>query len=226
MHLTCHASSSRGNLYSVESGPTRLLLECGLPVRQIRRYVGSLAGVDGILLTHEHGDHARSAAELGRRGVPVYCSAGTAEALGRSVLRPLRAREQVQIGGISVLPLEAQHDAAEPLAFVLDDGTDRLLFATDTAYPGWRVEGLTMIAVEANYHPDLLPADMPPGQRQRLAESHMGLPDTLKILRTTDLSRVREIHLLHLSDAHSDAERFKREVQAATGVPTFVAPRG
>ena len=80
------------------------------------------------------------------------------------------------------------------------------------------------MCIRDSYAPDLLPADMHPGQRRRLADSHMGLPAVLELLRSTDLSRVREIHLLHLSRGHSDAERFKAEVEGLTGIPTEVAP--
>jgi len=226
MRFKAYASSSAGNLYSVEAADgTRLLLECGLPLRQIQAHLGhTLSGVAGVLATHSHKDHSWAAKDLLRRGVPVYCSAGTALELGLSGFRVMRAGAQVQIGGVAVMALEAQHDAPEPLAYVLDDGQDRLLFATDTAYLGWRMAGLTMVAVEANYAVDLLPDDMHPAQRRRLVHSHMGLGDALELLGSTDLSRVREIHLLHLSASHSDAERFQAAVAGATGIPTYVAP--
>jgi hypothetical protein len=53
----------------------------------------------------------------------------------------------------------------------------------------------------------------------------MSLERVIETLEVTDLSKVREIHLLHLSDAHSDADRFRREVEAATGKPVHVAPK-
>jgi len=225
MRFVAHASSSRGNLMVVDSGPTRIMLEAGLPMARIRKRIhGGPAATEGCLLTHCHMDHAKSAAALLRLGVPVYCSQGTAEALGLVGAHIIRARVPVQIGCVAVTPLEAQHDAAEPLAFALDDGHDRLLFATDTAALPFVVPGLTMIALEANYAHDLLPADMPAPRRQRLADSHLSLAGALEILAATDLSRVREIHLLHLSRAHSDAERFRLEVEGAFGIPCAVAP--
>lgn len=227
MIFTPHASSSAGNLYHIEAADgTRLLLECGLPLSRIKRALGwTLAGVDAVCVSHEHADHSKAAHDLLRLGVPVYCSVGTALALGLSGFRLLRARTSVQIGGVAVTALEAQHDAAEPLAFVLDDGVDRLLFATDSASLGWRVAGLTIIAIEANYSAELLPPDMPQAARERLARSHMSLASALELLDSTDLSRCREIHLLHLSDRHSDAAAFKAAVEGAFGVPCFVAPK-
>jgi len=37
-----------------------------------------------------------------------------------------------------------------------------------------------------------------------------------------DLSKVREIWLLHLSDNNSNAERFKQEIQELTGRMVFI----
>ena len=88
MRFKAYASSSAGNLYSVEAADgTRLLLECGLPLRQIQAHLGhTLSGVAGVLATHSHKDHSWAAKDLLRRGVPVYCSAGTALELGLSGL--------------------------------------------------------------------------------------------------------------------------------------------
>ncbi len=43
------------------------------------------------------------------------------------------------------------------------------------------------------------------------------------MLQANDLSRVEEIHLLHLSDAHADEVEFRNAVEKAVGRPTYVA---
>jgi phosphoribosyl 1,2-cyclic phosphodiesterase len=218
------ASSSRGNAYLLTSGTSRLLLECGLHLADLQRRAGhQLGAVDAVLLTHEHMDHARSAAGLLRIGVEVWTSAGTAAALGLEGhgLHLLHDGDQVQIGPWTVLPFDAVHDAAEPLGFLISDGVDKLLFATDTAYLPWRFQGLTMIAIECNWASDLL-GDLSPERRARLEGAHMGLEQVKELLAANDLTQCREIHLLHLSREHSDAERFKREIERQTGIPVVV----
>ena len=221
-----HASSSRGNCYELtSSGGTRLLLEAGLPIRAIRQRLGfSLSGMAGCLITHEHMDHAKAAADLLRAGVDVWCSAGTAQALGLSGhrLHALLDREQVQIGDFRVLPFAAQHDATDPLGFLIADRWDKLMFATDTGYLRWRFSGLTLIAVECNFADDLL-CGLHPAQRERLERTHMSLAAVKELLAANDLSAVRAVHLLHLSREHSDTERFRQEIEGQTGVPVYVA---
>lgn len=84
------ASSSHGNAYLVEDCQTRILVDCGLAFRTLQKKLGfDLNALDAVLVTHEHKDHARCAAEMVKRGRTVYMSAGTALALGLAEEMPL-----------------------------------------------------------------------------------------------------------------------------------------
>ena len=153
-------------------------------------------------------------------------SAGTAAALKVSGagVRITKAHEQFSVGAWAIMPFDAVHDAAEPLGFVVAAGDDRLLYLTDSAYCKYRFAGLTVIALECNYSLDMLRASsMPEVVQNRIIRNHMSLETALELLRANDLSRVREIHLLHMSEGNSDALAFKAAVHEATGRPVFVA---
>ena len=227
------ASSSAGNAYLVTDGYSPLLLDCGLTIRELKVATGHrLTTLAGCLVTHEHMDHARAAADLLRAGVDVYMSAGTAEALKLSGhrLKVVRALEQVQIGSWAVLPFDTVHDAREPLGFLLATGAEKVLYLTDSAYCRYRFRGLTHVLIECNHSLDILNANVESGavpavMKRRVMRSHMSLDTVKGFLRANDLSRVRELHLIHLSDGNSDAKRFKREIQALTGKPVYVAEK-
>jgi len=178
-----------------------------------------------------HGDHSKAAKDLMKAGVEVYTSRGTAEALGLDShrLNIIRAREQFRLGAWTVLPFEAEHDAAEPLGFLLASDGEKLLYATDTFYLRYRFSGLTHILLEVNFAQDILDANvesgLSPAHRRRVMRSHMSLQTAKEFLRANDLSKVWEIWLCHLSDGNSDAERFKREIQALTGKPVYIAEK-
>ena len=73
--IFCLGSGSKGNSYAVDDGRSVLLLEAGLSASKITAgYREMLPRVVGCLITHEHMDHARGAAELARRGIPLYLS--------------------------------------------------------------------------------------------------------------------------------------------------------
>lgn len=153
-------------------------------------------------------------------------SAGTAEALGVSGagVRIVKAHEQFSVGDWTVLPFDAVHDAAEPLGLVIAAGEERFLYLTDSAYCKYRFSGLAVIALECNYSLAMLRAStMPTTVQNRIIRNHMSLETALELLRANDLSRVREIHLLHMSEGNSDALAFKAAVHEATGRPVFVA---
>jgi phosphoribosyl 1,2-cyclic phosphodiesterase len=233
MDIRVLASGSAGNCYCVSDGSTSLLLECGISVKQIRRGLGfGLTNVAACLVSHEHQDHAKAVADVLRAGVEVYTSPGTIKALGlkHHRLRPVRAKETFKDGTWTVRAFETQHDAQEPLGFLLHSqaSNERLLYATDTYYIRYKFPGLTHIMVECNYAADILEANVKRGSvpevlKKRLLTSHFSLDNVKEFLKANDLSQVREIWLLHLSDGNSDAERFKREVQALTGRPVYIA---
>ena len=71
MRIATLGSGSRGNATLVEGGGVRVLVDCGLPVREVERRL-ALIGVapqtlEAVLLTHEHGDHVRGVGALARK---------------------------------------------------------------------------------------------------------------------------------------------------------------
>lgn len=228
------ASSSAGNAYRITDGHTALLLEAGLPYKDIQKALEfRVTQLAGCLITHEHGDHSKSAKDIIRAGVPVYTSGGTAVALGLSShrLKDIRAHEQFSVGTWTILPFDIEHDATEPLGFVLaNQSSEKLVFLTDTYYCRYRFSGITHLMVECNYSLDIVnrrveEGKLHPAQRHRLLRSHFGLEHVKNFLKANDISQIQEIWLLHLSDGNSDADRFQREIQETTGKLVRVAQR-
>ena len=233
MDIKVLASGSRGNAYLVSDGVTPLLLECGIPIKQIRQGLDfGLSDVAACLVSHEHKDHSKAVEDVFRMGVDIYSSPGTFKALGLNGhrLRPVKDKQSFEVGSWLIRAFETQHDCAEPLGYLLHSKVtgERLVFATDTYYVRYKFPGLTHIMIECNYASDILQANLDaglvhPAMRRRLLTSHFSLDNVKEFLRANDLSKVREIWLLHLSDGNSDAERFKREIQELTGKMVFAA---
>jgi phosphoribosyl 1,2-cyclic phosphodiesterase len=202
-----------------------------VPLKKIKQATNyGLSNISGCLLSHEHGDHAKAAKDIMAAGVDLYCSAGTAKALGLHGhrLHILKAGQQVHIPDTdwTVLPFEAIHDAEEPLGFLIGKRGERLLFATDTNYIPYRFRGLTHVMLGVDYDRDML---MTPendrGRQIRTLNSHMSLQTARKFFEANDMSRVQEIYLLHLSDTNSDALAFRRDIERITGRPVTIAVR-
>lgn len=226
------ASSSAGNCYRISDGSSSLLLECGINIQDIQKsFHFRLSSVDGALLTHEHVDHSKSVEEVAKKGINVYMSEGTKNALGinHHRIKTVEPRQTFTIGNWKILPFEVEHDSNEPFGYLIQNAEgEKLLFVTDTYYIRYKFKGLNYIAVECNYSEKLLEENILAGEvpivmKKRLMKSHFSLENYKEFLQANDLSEVREIWLLHMSNTNSDAVLFKKELEQLTGKPIYVA---
>ena len=226
MRFRSLASSSHGNAYTVDDGETRILIECGIPYKNLQKLSGfSLSEFKACLVSHEHNDHAKSVQDLIERGIDVYMSFGTAEALEVEHAQIIEAMEQFRVGSLDIIPFSVFHDAKEPLGFLIksrEDG-DVLAFATDTVNLRYKFPGLNILAIEANFDRTVLEKSekLPEKTKDRITKTHMEIDVLCDYLRSLDLSKCREIHLLHLSDAMSREREFILKVKDA--VPKGIA---
>lgn len=231
MEISVYASGSSGNAYKADFGEDgRLLLECGIPFRQLQKASGfTLTQFDACLISHEHGDHAKAARRLiDETGMRILCSEGTAKVLGIDddvhCVR-LKADREIRVKGLRILPLAVEHDAAEPMAFYIwnERGGERLFYGTDLEYMPYNLRGLTHLMIEANYADGYMDAGQA-ALNTRIMHSHMSIDALEEWLRRGDAKRtLREIWLLHLSSDRSNEMEFKRRIQALTGCEVYVA---
>ena len=146
-------------------------------------------------------------------------SQGTAEALETDAVKLVEHMQQFNVGSLDIVPFTTFHDAAEPLGFLIKSRVDGdvLAFATDTVNLRYKFPDLNILAIEANYDKNILERceKMPEKVRYRITNSHMEIDTLCDYLRSLDLSRCREIHLLHLSDATSHEGHFINKVARA-----------
>lgn len=137
-------------------------------------------------------------------------------------LKIIEPFKQFEVAGFSVLPFEIQHDVPG-VGFLIQNGSDKLVYATDTFYVKQLFKGLTIIAVECNYSKQTLATDLNQVRLQRLYKSHFSLENVIKFLKANDLQKVREIHLLHLSRDNADPDYFKSKIEKTVGKPVYTA---
>lgn len=230
MRFQSLASSSQGNAYIVSDDCTHILLECGVSHKKLQQLCGfQTTALDGCIVSHEHKDHSQCVEKILASGVPVYLSQGTARALELpekllDLATEMESGKQFTIGSLDILPFSTFHDAQEPLGFVMQSRVDGdiLAFATDTVNLPYNFPGVSLLAVEANFQQDILDRceRMPEKTRHRVSNTHMEIDKLCECLRRMDLSRCREIYLLHLSAATSHEGHFINKV--ARVVPRHV----
>jgi phosphoribosyl 1,2-cyclic phosphodiesterase len=191
----------------------------------------SLSGLAGCLVSHEHGDHSKAAMDILKAGVDVWTSEETADALeirNHHRTNILRAGNQENIGEWVVLPFDLHHDVPTHGFLIGAPNFEKLLFIPDTSYIRNRFEGVNIIAIECNYVADKLSHNIQSGAipktvGRRVRRNHMALSTVKNFLIANDLSKCREIHLLHLSDVNSDELEMVNEIQQTTGIPVYAA---
>ena len=233
MKLKILGSGSSGNCYILENKTSALVLECGVPFKEIKQALNfNISKVAGALVSHEHQDHCKSIRDVMSAGINVYASDGTIAALG--LAKEHRAyrlfnKTQKEIGEFSVLPFDVKHDCAEPMGFLIDHPeTGHILFVTDSYYVPHTFKNLNNILVEANYCSKIVAERMANNNihvkvRDRVIESHMSIDTCLGLLKANDLKAVNNIVLIHLSDSNSNAADFKKRVEEQTGKTVHIA---
>lgn len=239
MKVSVVGSSSEGNCYLFRAGRETLIVECGLPIRDIKRALDfNLTGVVGCVVTHRHKDHSRSVVDLCRCGIRVHAiedvfselrplHGDVISAMG-SVLKPMKT---CRIGGFRVFAFESKHDVPCLGFVIMHEESGRTLFMTDSVTLGYKFDGIEHVMIECNYADDIVCENIEngtlhPSQRERLMISHCELQSCKRILGRLGLENCREIMLLHLSHGNADPERFKAEIEKATGKPTYIAAPG
>ena len=167
MRFAVLGSGSQGNGTLVAHDDTYVLVDCGFSLRETERRLLRLgvhpAQLSAILVTHEHADHVHGVGLLSRRyNVPVYLSQGTLRGLRKpvEVAGFLGCGDSISIGALQVSAARVEHDAHEPLQYVLSDGRRRFGMLTDLGCYDARLleryQGLDALLIEANHCRDLL----------------------------------------------------------------------
>lgn len=237
MKIQVLGTGSSGNCYKVEIGEATLLLECGLPFKVIQKKLDfKVSEIDACLVTHEHMDHAKAVKDLMKAGVDCYMTKGTAEALGVSGHR-LKAfntwaeckYKTTYVKDLFIQPFEAVHDVAEPVSFHMGtkDEKESLVFVTDSAYLKYIIPDCDCLMIECNYVKSVLDKQVEDGKlntnlRNRIVKNHMSLETLVEALKVADLSRCKQIYLMHLSDGNSDEKLIKRTIQETTGLEVVI----
>lgn len=225
--IKIHATGSTGNAYTIEDGGHKILIDPGIRFKALQTATNfELGRYDFVLLTHEHKDHSKAIPDLLRLGKNCYMSQGTRDALALMHSGALIAADGLVIerSGWRVLPFDVQHDAAEPLGFLIQSPSGKkICFATDTFYIKYKFTGVTHWMIEANYSEELLRQnkDLPNAVKLRIRESHFEIENLKAFFAAQDLSATEEIYLIHLSAENSDRDQFIKEIESISGCPVY-----
>lgn len=236
MKVAALGSGSGGNAYLIATARTRILVDAGFSARQMAERLARLSvapeSIEGIVVTHDHGDHTRGIGVFARKyGTPIYLTAGTEKACagllrGGETVRSFTPGYHFTIGDLRIDPFLTIHDAVDPVAITVTGigcGT-RVGIATDLGRP---TEGIRhslsrcdFLILEANHDEELLRTGSYPASVQaRIASSHGHLSNHAAAAFARELlhPRLAGIFLAHLSEECNRPDLARKVVQGELG---------
>lgn len=233
-------SGSSGNATIVEGSggitTTRVLVDCGFTQRELAARLAraslSLADIDAIFVTHEHGDHVGCSVALAKRHrIPVWMSRGTWRAVGQPELPGLlhfaRDGEEIAVGDLQIAPYTVPHDAQEPLQPCFSDGAFRLGVLTDagsvTAHLLAQLQGCHALLLECNHDLEMLAASRYPYPlKARIGGryGHLSNDTAAQILAACLHPGLRHVVAAHLSRENNRPDLALAALAAVSGAST------
>ena len=245
MRLTVFASGSTGNCALVRGGGRSVLLDAGISARRICAALqaegADPAGLDGILITHEHADHVSGLNVLLKRfPLPVFAPGIAADALRRTLpgacayIRTVEPGRPLSFGCMTVTAFPTPHDAAQSVGYRIEADGAVLTAATDTGCVTDDMlryfSGADAALIEANHDVSMLLAGPYPAYlKKRILSDRGHLSNAECTFLAAVLARrgTRTIVLGHLSRQNNIPDLARRTVcrgLEGTGAALYVAP--
>ena len=232
MKFTVLGSGSTGNAVLISSETTNVLVDSGMSAREILRRLAEMGvahdQLDGVLITHEHSDHAGGLRVLmGTVKCPVYISRPTEDAFydtkaggqngdSESSKRcaalkdktvEIESTREFRIGDIDFEPFSVPHDAADNFGFVAKRDGVKVATLMDFGHISElikeKLKGCDAIVVESNHSRDMLRAcsvyTWELKQRIMSGTGHLSNEDLSDWLQNDFDGSARHIVLAHLS---------------------------
>ena len=206
MLMKCMGSGSSGNGYALISDDEILLIECGVPAKEMLRAIDYRTGkVTGCLISHEHGDHAKYIKQYMKYGIKCYTSDEVQE------------RIETIYG-------------EKTIGMIKHEKIGCLLFITDAEYCKYDFSkmGINHAMIECNYSEDYLDVEENQGKTNHVLQGHMELQTCKRLIQTINSPMLRSVGLLHLSSQNGNPERFREEIEELVDcdVDVWVAEKG
>lgn len=224
MILKSISSSSKGNIHILENEDTILLLDCGIKFNRIEPVINPIR-IDGILITHEHGDHIAGCETLSQNKKTYFYS--TKETLDKINIpefmkKSVEPFKTFQVGSFKVVPFEVKHDAIHPVNYLIKDTISgaQILYITDTGYIDNLIfRDIDYFLIECNFDEEwynkkeLTKTEQIKSKRLLSVNGHLSIQKTIRVLNNSVNHNTKKIILCHISSGFENYLEFQNRIQ-------------
>ena len=232
MKLTIIASGSKENCYCLHNQNEALIIELGVNFQRIINNVEGLTRkkIVGAIISHKHGDHAKYVREFTHERFLNCFAPEEVFSNENNFTHSIENKKAFKLGNFQICPFEVEHDEdCRCFCYLIKhEEIGTLLFATDLWQMPYRFGGLNHIMIEANHSNNLIFENIENEKldrrlARRIQKSHLNFEMTKEILRQSDLSKVDNIILIHLSKSNADPERYQKEIKEEFNKNCYIA---
>ncbi len=220
MQFSVLGSGSKGNSLYIKSGKTSILIDAGFSGKELAKRMAvhgkEITDLNGLFLSHEHGDHIKGAGVLSRRcSLPVYANAGTFKGSDKTV-KKLHKRIEFETGSVielqdlEIRSFRISHDTLDPVGYLISDGKYSVACCTDTGKVSHlissRLRKCEALVLEFNHDPVMLkngPYPFALQQRVRSSHGHLANDDAAEFLKSLLHDKLQQVILAHLSETNN-----------------------
>ena len=215
-------SGSRGNATLVLEQQRGVLIDCGFSRKNLFQRLAQAdidpSQLDAVLVTHEHGDHAKGVQVLCETlTIPFYASFGTARKmqwLEHPLWRCLYPDQALVVGKLEAMPVIVPHDAEEPVQFVIENSRAKRLgvlsdLGSITPHILTHYSDCHGLQIEANHDLEMLRnGPYPPSLQARVASDygHLNNQQTALLIEKLQWSGLQHLTAGHISEKNNSLE--------------------
>jgi phosphoribosyl 1,2-cyclic phosphodiesterase len=227
-------SGSKGNATVIDSGKSRILIDCGFNRKHTKLRLQELSleltDLDAILVSHEHSDHAKGVVLVCEFiNKPFYATFGTARSAGwleHPLWRCIDSHEKFQINDLKIHTVVVPHDSQEPVQFVVENEQFRVGVLSDlgslTPHIISAYQNCHGLLLEANHDLQLLQqGPYPPALKRRVAGDygHLNNQQAADLLSRLLWPGVQHVLASHISDKNNQLELVQKEFAQVLNCP-------
>ena len=230
-------SGSSGNCYLLQSGETSILLDAGISIRSLKKYLKDLDmsledDVSAVFVTHDHADHIKSVGNIANEcGKTIYATQLVHEgiACNRCLKIQVPANRMafvekgkpIEIGNFRITPFDVPHDSRDCVGYVVEADGVRFCLVTDVGHVTDTIReqvGLAnYLVLESNHDVNmLLMGKYSAFLKDRISsdKGHLNNEQAAYLLAESATPQLRHVWLCHLREENNHPVLARKTAEA------------